>query len=455
MIRRKKLPTGKHEGVCIVCNKCKKHFFWTQKYLPDENGTSKKVEPICGDSQVKFSNCPDYTRHRFKTRFHIPGSNMARASKTLDVTNYNDAVIQAIQFKKEYTEELFSMQTQTCTHGKAIFLFDVQIAYLNFLDNVDVPEHQKVQRTDKYIKEQAKSLEQFNIALSKKKINKKIIAIHKISDIHVGYFHSYLTDHLSYANKTYNNKMTSLSSFFEWAIDNYDLPLKNPFKKVRRKSTKTKNITITKEEFNNLINPKNMCYENGWVVIGNRTAKRRNVYRDFLSHGIQLCLHTGGRREEVVELRWDMIHEINNIISYIEFNNLKVERMLGDGYNDNVQTNVIPITQDLKELLFKLGYEEHKGSSEFIICPNREKTSTKTIMENLSKGFSHYYDRLNTGKNLQMKCLRKTYLTYLKLAMGNDMRKLDSHSTDEILNKHYIDATVINKAIAEMTIFGK
>ncbi len=76
-------------------------------------------------------------------------------------------------------------------------------------------------------------------------------------------------------------------------------------------------------------------------------------------------------------------------------------------------------------------------------------------MENLSKDFSHYYDRLNTGKNLQMKCLRKTYLTYLKLAIGNDMRKLDSHATDEILDKHYIDPTVINKAIAEMTIFGK
>ncbi len=99
-----------------------------------------------------------------------------------------------------------------------------------------------------------------------------------------------------------------------------------------------------------------MCYDNGWVTIGNKTAKRRNVYRNFLSDGIQLCLDTGGRREEVVELRWDMIHEINNTISYIEFNNLKVERMLGDGFNDNVQTNVIPITKDLRKLLFKLGY---------------------------------------------------------------------------------------------------
>ncbi len=95
---------------------------------------------------------------------------MARASKTFDVTNYNDAVIQAIQFRKEYTEELLSIQTQACNHRKAVFLIDVQIAYLNSLDNVDEPGHQKVQRTDRHIKEKAKSLEQFNIALSKKRL---------------------------------------------------------------------------------------------------------------------------------------------------------------------------------------------------------------------------------------------------------------------------------------------
>ncbi len=68
----------------------------------------------------------------------------------------------------------------------------------------------------------------------------------------------------------------------------------------------------------------------------------------------------------------------------------------------------------------------------------------------------HYYGQpiQRLYSFLQMKCLRKTYLTYLKLATGNDMRKLDSHSTDEVLNKHYIYTTIIKKAISEMSIFG-
>jgi hypothetical protein len=37
-----------------------------------------------------------------------------------------------------------------------------------------------------------------------------------------------------------------------------------------------------------------------------------------------------------------------------------VERALGKGHNDNVDTNIIPSTQDLRDLLFRLGYNQLK-----------------------------------------------------------------------------------------------
>ncbi len=197
-----------------------------------------------------------------------------------------------------------------------------------------------------------------------------------------------------------------------------------------------------------------MCIENGHIIVGTKRPIKRNLYRDYLAEGIELCLHTGGRREEVVELQWNMIHKIKGEIAYVEFNNLKVERILGEGYNDNVDTNIISITKDLKNLLLRLGYNKHKNSNEYILCPDRTNQSTQTIMDNLSKGFTHFYKQLNTGKYLQMKCLRKTYLTYLKLTVKGDMSKLDSHSTDAVLDKHYIDERIVSKAVAEMTIFG-
>ncbi|MDH7447851.1 hypothetical protein [Aquimarina sp. 2201CG14-23] len=289
--------------------------------------------------------------------------------------------------------------------------------------------------------------------MQQKKINKKGIPIHKISDLHVGYFHKFLLEDMEYANKTYNNKIGSLKGFMKWAIDNYELTIKNPFEKVKQRSTRTNKTTITRNEFLALIDPNNMNADNGKIAVG-KEKRKRNLYRDYLSDGIELCLHTGGRREEVVELQWNMIKKINGEIAYIEFNNLKVERILGEGFNDNVQTNIIPITKDLKNLLIRLGYNEHKNTNRYIICPDRKNQSTHTIMDNLSKGFTHFYKLLNTGRELQMKCLRKTYLTYLKLTLKGDMKKLDSHSTDAVLEKHYIDETIVSKAVAEMTIFG-
>lgn len=456
MIRRKKLPQKKQEGLCIYCSdpKCKKYFFSTHRIEKKEDGTKKKMEVLCKKDNVLFSNCKSFHKHRFMARFQLPNSNGVKVSKVLDTNKYEEAVIKTVEFKQEIIKEILSITPESDTTGNSGYLHDAQIRYLEFLENIDVPEHQQVKRSEKHIGEQFKCLKLFNESLQKNNVNKKSIPIHKISDTHVGYFHNFLLKDKEYANKTYNNKVSALKSFMEWAIEYYDLPIKNPFTKVKQRSTKTNKATITGEEFNALINPKHMCTENGHVVVGKKKQIKRNLYRDYLADGIELCLHTGGRREEVVELQWNMVHKINGEIAYIEFNNLKVERMLGEGYNDNVNTNIIPITKDLKKLLLRLGYNKQKNSSEYILCPDRTNQSTQTIMDNLSKGFTHFYKQLNTGRHLQMKCLRKTYLTYLKLTLQGDMKKLDSHSTDAVLDKHYIDEKIVSKAVAEMSIFG-
>ncbi len=149
-----------------------------------------------------------------------------------------------------------------------------------------------------------------------------------------------------------------------------------------------------------------------------------------------------------------MVHEINGALAFIELKNYKVERSLGDGFNDNVAPSIIPITASLKSLLVQLGYKDYKQTQEYILCPNRSDTSSNAIMNNLSKGFSHYYKKLNTGRQLQLKCLRKTYLTHLNNILKGNAKSLSSHSTNTILKRHYIDETILSSAIAEMNIFG-
>ena len=52
-----------------------------------------------------------------------------------------------------------------------------------------------------------------------------------------------------------------------------------------------------------------------------------------------------------------------------------------------------------------MGYENKKEKDEFLISPDRSKTSTYALMDNLSKGFSHFYKQLGTGRDLQLKSL--------------------------------------------------
>ncbi|WP_298419792.1 hypothetical protein [uncultured Kordia sp.] len=411
-----------------------------------------KRTAICGIKKTKFLNCKFPEKHRYRTRIHYPNQNASYKTKTLKAETYNDAVVEAINYEENFYERL--KKDSVDSDGKLIkryYLFNTQVKYINFLNDRGVPEHKKANRSEKHIKEIYKCLLLFNESLILKKINIKTLLVIKVSDSHVGYFHTYLLKYKGYQNKTYNNKMSALKAFFKWANKEYKLKMDNPFEDVKLRSTSKSIDTISEIEYNKLLEI--ISPEKGYVMIGVKNPKRKNRYKSYLKDGIELALHTGGRREEIVELKWDMIKEVENRPTYILVPNLKVERQKGKGFNDNVPPKIIPVTTSLNLLLHRLGYEEKKGSHEYILCPDRSKITTLGIMENLSKGFSHFFDLLDTGRKLQLKHLRKTYLTHLQSVMGTEAKLLSSHSTDDVLKKHYIDQTVINKAVKDLKIF--
>jgi integrase len=359
--------------------------------------------------------------------------------------------VQAIDFENEFTLDL-KLNGRSDKGTKPYYLFDCQIQYIDFLQNIGVSDHQKVQRSEKHIKEIQKSLLLFNEALTNNKVNKKMTLIDRITDDHVGFYHTYLLKDKSYSSKTYNNKIAVLRSFFKWCIEKFDLNIYNPFEKVRARAVVVKKDTITQQEFNKLLEI--ISPENGHTTTGITQVKARNRYKPYLKDAIELALHTGGRREEVVDLTWNMITESNNEPIFITVRNLKVERQKGEGFNENVAPKIIPVTKSLKKLLYRMGYENKKGKEEFIISPDRSKTSTYALMDNLSKGFSHFYKQLGTGRDLQLKSLRKTYLTYLSAALSGNAKSLSSHTSNEVLQKHYIDEKIVSKAVKELNIFN-
>ncbi|GGX22923.1 hypothetical protein [Aquimarina muelleri] len=445
-MRRKKLPKNKHKGLFIYCSKCSKYFSWTKKTEKD-----KVLEPSCGESGNRFSTCKHTACQKYKVRLHLPGTIKGTTSKTLPALSYDEAVIQAIEFSNNFNKETFNVpNTRVEKRSSRIYLLNAQSNYVDHLADVGVPEHKKKNRSSTNIKTHIRSLKYFNKVLESKKIDVRLLPVDRIEDTHVGYFHQYLVR--EFGNRSYNRHMGHLKLFFNWIIEHHQPYLKNPFIVVRKPTTSNKE-TITSEEFYALLD--RITPENGIYV--SPTAKvrpRTNFYAPFLKDGFLLALHTGGRREEIVSLKWNMIREKNNSPVYIEVANLKVERIKKEEGQDTVAPKIIPVTQGLLEILIQMGYLDKKGSDDYILCPDRTSYKTQTLMEKLSKGFSHYYKQLETDRNLQFKCLRKTYLTYLEQVAKGDTKLLSSHTSDQVLQKHYIDERVVSKAIQEVRIFG-
>ena len=83
--------------------------------------------------------------------------------------------------------------------------------------------------------------------------------------------------------------------------------------------------------------------------------------------------------------------------------------------------------------------------------------SNMTILNNLSKSFTFYRKSAKIDKNISLKDLRKTYITWVNQAMGTKTGILTNHSTEKVLKEHYLDPKVIStieKAVLDVKIFG-
>ena len=108
------------------------------------------------------------------------------------------------------------------------------------------------------------------------------------------------------------------------------------------------------------------------------------------------------------------------------------------------------------KLLIEMGMNNNNNPNDFILYPERSVT-TNVIMDRLSKSFTHYKKGAGIEKDISFKNLRKTYITWVNQAMGNQTGVLTSHSTNEVLEKFYLDPKVLSaveKGALEIKIFG-
>ena len=176
------------------------------------------------------------------------------------------------------------------------------------------------------------------------------------------------------------------------------------------------------------------------------------MYEPWLVNAFKLFLHVGGRREEVLNLRWSDIVEGPNGILFFQLRNFKVERMM----KREVASKFIPINSDLLGLLNEMGYDQMKEKDVKLIDAE-ERYTMNTLMEKVSKAFTHFREVAEITTPYTLKHLRKTYLTWLFHSLGEDSNKVSSHSSMNVLEKHYINPLVLNiehERLLSIKVFG-
>ena len=416
-MRKLKLPPNPYNGLKVYCNICK----------------------------ADNPKCKHFESYKYRIRIHISGTKNKIRSKVLSALSYEDALKEAINFKADIIANDYE-RIQLSEVGNDYSVTGAILKYYKYLDGEhEYSQMKKIVSTahrDEYIR--------FCIFFSDSIKKNRDSSLMKVCDVNrkdVAHFYSWAENH--YSERTFNKCMGALKSFFTFLIDVEEIQMKNPFKIYNSKFIPKSNIeTLTKVEFEGVLKA---VEENNPIKQLGGKGEQKNMYRTYLIDSYILFLLTGGRREEIVDLKWNNIYISSNGTKFFKILNLKVYRA-----TKKETFKYIPIGKDLFEQLIKMGYNEITDSNQYIIYPERT-ISSKTIMDCLSKSFTHYKISSGIKKDISLKNLRKTYLSWVNATMQKDTRILSDHSTSEVLENFYIDPTIlssIEKGALEIKVFG-
>src|SRR5690606_34048821 len=85
---------------------------------------------------------------------------------------------------------------------------------------------------------------------------------------------------------------------------------------------------------------------------------KKNMYQSYLKDAFRLGLFTGGRREEIVNLRWSDIQITTEGTRFFMLDNLKVNRQkLSKTQREGDDKKYCVINGDFMDLLEEMGYQ--------------------------------------------------------------------------------------------------
>ncbi len=370
----------------------------------------------------------------------IPGTNKKRITKSLKSRTYSEAVKECMDFRTDVLNGTYQNNIIK-EKAKPQLLIDCFAMYLDFLADVDTPEHKKKHNSERYLTSARSHFRTYLEFLELEKINTNVFKITDIDSRHVGCYYSYLTANTA-SNYTFNHRVKAMRALIEYLNTEEKYHLENTFKEIKLKPEKGKDITLTTEDFDALLDV--ISPINAIKKIGKNT--RRNMFKPWLKDAYKLKAYTGRRDEEIFKMKWNMIHFKGDIPVYIKTPNQKVNRLKNLISEEELDFIYVPIIEELEMYLNEIGLKENKNKNAFIIAPDLK--DRKTMVAQASKGFTFFWDRLNREYIITLKHLRSTYITANEIYARRQGPKLQQHANFRVTDKHYIDQTKIAEFIS-------
>lgn len=395
-------------------------------------------------NEKTIKQCKHPEKQTYKAVIYKDGK---QHTHTIDTRDLDDAVVEAINFKKELSRE-DKVKVEDMKNPQLITVADAAEMYLKYRHGIGVPEQylDKLDISDESKKAIVRDIKNFVKVLNRKGYNTEKMPFCEVGETEVSHWFKWVKQH--YGQGSWKSTLDRVKPWFGHMINKEKVMMADPMYGVTFKRKKNKIEALKKEEFEAVLNAVDTA--DPWHYEGAKSRQRKKLYYDWLKDAFKLGLYAGTfRNEELSSLKWSDVQKLESGTIVIASNNFKVENKIKDDYTPKVCV----VYPQLQEFLESIGMNELIGTDHYIISPIRSM-NYETLAEKMSKAWSHYWKKaFPTRDVVPFKYLRKTYLSYESKELGADQFKVSSHSDNEVLRNHYLDPVIAANA-KKIVIFG-
>lgn len=399
------------------------------------------VNDLCKTSRRPIRQCKYGERHRFKIYFPDPENPKIRKTQTLETRDISEATKQTILIQDKLRSgrsiNLSKKEVEESKHtiGRTDLLINAIAKYMASLHGEGVPAHKRKDVSIEHIRDNERAFNALIECLHKNGEEVQSYPVTKINDHTAGNYLDFLKHQRNYKNRTINKYVGNLKPFLKWFSKEFNTPINNWFGEIPKLPEKYSVEIMPKKYFDELI--EGITKDRGTQHYSEGKKRERYFYKSYLKQALLWALHTGLRREELIQLKHSDVKDFGDF-KMLEVENFKVNRIQKRNDESEKIYSSIPVTRMIEQLLNESNYEKFKNTDRYLIEPDLISNRVKTMKDGISRGFDHYFKLVQPESHLTFKSLRKTYLTGLDLYMNGQASSL-THSNRRVLDEHYID----------------